>query len=115
MGRGRSNGPRSRRTRRRMWHDPIARRVGTAALAAVVLALYAAGRAQATEPTAATTGPEAAVYPELPNFHQVDSKLYRGGQPASGGVERLKSLGIRSIVNLRYERGLVKGEEAEAA
>jgi tyrosine-protein phosphatase SIW14 len=55
-----------------------------------------------------------AVEPELPNFHQVDANLYRGGQPATGGLSRLKALGIRTIVNLRYEPDLVKAEEAEA-
>jgi len=53
-------------------------------------------------------------YPELPNFHQVDENVYRGGQPAAGGVARLKELGIRTIVNLRYERELVDAEQAEA-
>jgi protein tyrosine/serine phosphatase len=53
-------------------------------------------------------------YPELPNFHQVDANLFRGGQPAEGGVSRLKALGIRAIVNLRYEPDLVKAEQAEA-
>jgi protein tyrosine/serine phosphatase len=53
-------------------------------------------------------------YPELPNFHKVDDKLYRGGQPAEGGVAKLKALGIRSIINLRYERDISEVEEAEA-
>ena len=53
-------------------------------------------------------------FPELPNFHQVDANLFRGGQPAEGGVSRLKALGVRTIVNLRYEPDLVKAEEAEA-
>jgi protein tyrosine/serine phosphatase len=57
---------------------------------------------------------DTATYPELPNFHQVDAKLFRGGQPSAGGVQRLKTLGVRTIVNLRYERDLVKAEEAEA-
>jgi protein tyrosine/serine phosphatase len=53
-------------------------------------------------------------YAELPNFHEVDAHLFRGGQPAAGGVQRLKELGIRTIVNLRYERDVVKAEETEA-
>jgi len=54
------------------------------------------------------------VYAELPNFHKVDDNVYRGGQPASGGVQRLKELGVRTIVNLRYERDLIDSEAAEA-
>jgi len=44
----------------------------------------------------------------------VDEKLYRGGQPAFGGIRRLKEVGVRTIVNLRSEPALVKAEEAEA-
>jgi tyrosine-protein phosphatase SIW14 len=66
-----------------------------------------------TAPSARAQGTPAG-YPELPNFHQVDANLFRGGQPAEGGVARLKSLGVRTIVNLRYEPDLVKAEEAEA-
>jgi protein tyrosine/serine phosphatase len=77
-------------------------RIVSSAIAAILFFLTApSARAQAVEP-------------ELPNFHQVDANLYRGGQPAEGGVTRLKALGIRTIVNLRYEPDLVKAEEAEA-
>lgn len=51
---------------------------------------------------------------KLPNFHEVNSKLYRGAQPGAGGVQQLAGLGIKTIVNLR---GLGEGgrkEEAEA-
>lgn len=40
-------------------------------------------------------------YKELPNFHQVNEKLFRGGQPGPGGFELLNRLGIRTVVNLR--------------
>jgi protein tyrosine/serine phosphatase len=76
------------------------------AIAFLVCLIAPAARAQAVAPSV--------VFPELPNFHQVDANLYRGGQPAGGGVSRLKALGIRTIVNLRYEPDLVKAEEAEA-
>src|ERR1700686_3908053 len=42
-------------------------------------------------------------YPELPNFHRVNSQLYRGAQPRAGGLQRLKAIGIKTIVNLRRE------------
>ncbi len=51
---------------------------------------------------------------EIPNFHRVDDRLFRGGQPAAGGVARLKALGVRTIINLRDEQDLVKAEEVEA-
>jgi tyrosine-protein phosphatase SIW14 len=54
---------------------------------------------------------------ELPNFGQVNDTLYRGGQPQSGGIQKLASLGIKTIVNLRDddERARAEAKEAEAA
>lgn len=40
---------------------------------------------------------------DIPNFHQVDDFLYRGGQPNEEGLIRLKGLGIKTIVSLRGE------------
>lgn len=75
------------------------------ALAVVVLALLASGaRAQAPEPT----------YKELPNFHEVNAKLFRGGQPRAGGLKRLASMGVKTVVNLRGEDENAAGEEREA-
>ncbi|MEO6656050.1 MAG: dual specificity protein phosphatase family protein [Pyrinomonadaceae bacterium] len=37
----------------------------------------------------------------LPNFHQVNEKLYRGGQPKEGGFAELKQLGIKFVIDLR--------------
>jgi len=53
-------------------------------------------------------------YRELPNFHQVNERLYRGGQPKDGGLERLAELGIKTIVNLRGPGDGANNEEAEA-
>jgi len=53
-------------------------------------------------------------YAELPNFHQVNSQLYRGGQPKPGGMSRVKALGIKTIVNLRGEDAQTQAEGAEA-
>lgn len=53
-------------------------------------------------------------YRELPNFHQVNERLYRGGQPKDGGLERLAELGIKTIVNLRGVGDGANNEEAEA-
>jgi tyrosine-protein phosphatase SIW14 len=36
----------------------------------------------------------------LPNFHQVNDKLYRGAQPKAPGLQELAKLGIKTVVNL---------------
>ena len=53
-------------------------------------------------------------YPELPNFHQVNPQLYRGGQPKTGGLQKLKELGVKTVVNLRGEDDHSRAEETEA-
>ena len=40
---------------------------------------------------------------DLPNFGTVDGKLLRGGQPTAAGFGKLRDLGVRTVVNLRYE------------
>ena len=37
-------------------------------------------------------------YGELPNFHQVNARLYRGAQPREGGLQKLTSLGVNTIM-----------------
>lgn len=56
-------------------------------------------------------------YKELPNFHKVNDRLYRGGQPRKGGIKRLSELGVKTIINLRRESDETRAErkEAEAA
>jgi protein tyrosine/serine phosphatase len=56
-------------------------------------------------------------YKELPNFHQVNARLFRGGQPRTGGLRKLASLGVKTVINLRDddERARAEGEEAKAA
>ncbi|MDT4968872.1 MAG: tyrosine-protein phosphatase [Acidobacteriota bacterium] len=50
----------------------------------------------------------------LPRFYKVNDKLYRGAQPLSGGIERLKALGIKTIINLRSESEGTREEETDA-
>lgn len=57
---------------------------------------------------------ETARYPELPNFHRVNERLYRGGQPRAGGIQRLAALGINTIINLRANDERSRREEREA-
>jgi protein tyrosine phosphatase (PTP) superfamily phosphohydrolase (DUF442 family) len=46
----------------------------------------------------------------LPNFGEVTEHLYRGGQPTSAGLEKLKELGIEIIVNFRDEPQKIESE-----
>jgi protein tyrosine phosphatase (PTP) superfamily phosphohydrolase (DUF442 family) len=39
--------------------------------------------------------------PGVPNLHKVSDDLYRGAQPSAEGMEQLKKLGVRTVVNLR--------------
>jgi tyrosine-protein phosphatase SIW14 len=50
----------------------------------------------------------------LPNFHQVNEKLYRGAQPLSGGMKELAALRIKTVINLRGEDEQTREEEIEA-
>ena len=53
-------------------------------------------------------------YHELPNFHQVNQQLFRGGQPKQGGLQKLASLGVKTIINLRDDDEHQQTEEADA-
>lgn len=39
--------------------------------------------------------------PGVPNFHQVNEHLYRGGQPGEAGWSSLANLGVKLVVDLR--------------
>ncbi|HYK18320.1 MAG TPA: sulfur transferase domain-containing protein [Bryobacteraceae bacterium] len=39
--------------------------------------------------------------PGVPNFHQVNDHLYRGGQPGDAGWSSLANLGVKLVVDLR--------------
>lgn len=47
----------------------------------------------------------------VPNLHQVEPGLYRGGQPTEQGWAYLKSLGVTNVVKLNEER---EGSDAGA-
>ncbi len=42
--------------------------------------------------------------PGVPNFHQVDDHVYRGGQPNGQGFADLAKIGVRTVIDLRGER-----------
>jgi protein tyrosine/serine phosphatase len=48
------------------------------------------------------------------NFGRVSERLYRGAQPDSSGLQSLKRLGVKMIVNLRMPGDGWKEEAAEA-
>ena len=52
--------------------------------------------------------------PGVPNFHQVNERIYRGGQPTGEGWNSLAKLGVKTVVNLRYESDQFAGSEARA-
>ncbi len=48
----------------------------------------------------------------LPNLYKISADLYRGGQPEKSGIEELKKLGIKTIINFRTsnkDQRLIKG------
>lgn len=49
------------------------------------------------------------------NFGKISERLYRGAQPDSAGIQNLKRLGVKLIVNLRMPGDCWKNEAAEAA
>ena len=51
---------------------------------------------------------------EIPNFHQVNPNLYRGGQPKKDGLQQLKQLGVTTIINLRDSDEQAGAEEKVA-
>jgi tyrosine-protein phosphatase SIW14 len=54
-------------------------------------------------------------YEGLPNFHKVNDNLYRGAQPSRDGIQTLRQLGIKTIINLRDDDERARSEAAVAA
>ncbi|MEO7719501.1 MAG: tyrosine-protein phosphatase [Capsulimonas sp.] len=48
----------------------------------------------------------------LPNFHEVAPGITRGAAPTMAGLQKLKAMGVHTIIDLRYSP--VKKEQAEA-
>jgi tyrosine-protein phosphatase SIW14 len=72
--------------------------------------------------TALATGflPEATSAQDLTglrNFHNVNSQIYRGGQPTLQGFQKLAQLGIRTVIDLREpgDRSLAEKKIVEGA
>jgi len=52
--------------------------------------------------------------PAIPNFHQVNEHVYRGGQPAPETWQSLAKLGVKTVIDLRREDEHSTAAEAEA-
>ncbi len=51
-----------------------------------------------------------AAFGAIPNFHEVEEGLFRGGQPKESDLSALKSLGFRTIVSFRDEKKMIQWE-----
>lgn len=40
--------------------------------------------------------------PGLPNLHRVSDDLYRGAQPTAEGFRELQAMGVKTVINLRF-------------
>jgi len=58
--------------------------------------------------------PALAETPAIPNFHQVNEHIYRGGQPAPGAWQSLAKMGVKTVIDLRREDEHSTTVEAQA-
>src|SRR5947207_1256836 len=50
---------------------------------------------------------------DLPNFHPVSPGIYRGAAPSPAGLQQLRKMGVRTVIDLRIAPKTVKREKAE--
>ena len=58
--------------------------------------------------------PALAETPAIPNFHQVNDHVYRGGQPEPAAWKTLAKMGIKTVIDLRREDEHSTAEESRA-
>jgi tyrosine-protein phosphatase SIW14 len=58
--------------------------------------------------------PEGIALKGTPNFHQINSRLYRSAQPSLEGVSALAGSGIKTVINLRMGDDILPQEEETA-
>jgi uncharacterized protein (TIGR01244 family) len=58
--------------------------------------------------------PAVAGEPPIPNFHQVNEHVYRGGQPTSAAWPELAKMGVKTVIDLRREDEHSTAEEAKS-
>jgi tyrosine-protein phosphatase SIW14 len=61
-------------------------------------------------PTAGVAQPKE----DLPNFHTVSPGIYRGAAPTPEGLQKLRAMGVRTIIDLRISPKQVKKEKQQA-
>jgi tyrosine-protein phosphatase SIW14 len=61
-----------------------------------------------------TSGTVPVSVPGIPNFHQVNDHIFRGGQPADEAWPTLAKLGVKTIIDLRREDEHSTAAEAQA-
>lgn len=64
--------------------------------------------------SATASAQEATATAELPRFQLVTERLFRSGQPRVGGLNRVRELGIDTVINLRGTSDRTRAEEKEA-
>jgi tyrosine-protein phosphatase SIW14 len=47
----------------------------------------------------------------VPNFHEVNGRIYRGAQPTLEGFQALAKMGVKTVVDLRREGPQIRGEQ----
>lgn len=70
---------------------------------ALVLVLFAAS----------VSAQDSTTHEELPRFQQVSERLYRGAQPTKDGINKLRELGINTVINLRGTNDFTRAEETQ--
>ena len=50
--------------------------------------------------------------PDVPNWAQVNDRLYRGGQPTAEGYRKLGERGVKTVINLRSHHAYRRDVEA---
>jgi len=58
----------------------------------------------APAPVAATDAAPLPPHAGLPNFHRVEPGIYRGAAPTAQGLKSLKTMGVKTIIDLRIEK-----------
>ena len=85
-------------------HRGLSKLLGRALLAVAMLALRPAQAAPRGLPS----------QEGILNFGKINDHLFRGAQPDAPGIQSLKRLGIKTIINLRQTNDVWKAEESEA-
>jgi tyrosine-protein phosphatase SIW14 len=58
--------------------------------------------------------PSIVAVPGIPNFHQVDEHVFRGGQPTSEAWPNLAKIGVKTVIDLCREDEHSTAQEAQA-